>query len=323
MFADAALATVPDDLSAPPPGSARVRVLSAAAGPVDVGVVGGDAPAERLAPGDVGAAGTVPAGTLTLAVGAAEVPVTVAAGTVVTLLVLDRPGGGLEVRTVLDAAGPGVVPTGAVEAGSGPGLVPAAGAVLAGLVVARRRARVLLTVAGLTATALLTAPGPASAEGAVTSPHAAALPAAPVRLVVPSVGVNAPLTGVGLDPSGAFAPPADPAVAGWYTGGPAPGAIGPAAIAGHVDWAGAPGVFAALARVEPGAAVVVARADGGTARFTVTRVVRTPKTSFPTAEVYAPVEGAELRLITCGGAFDRARGSYEDNVVVFAEGASS
>jgi hypothetical protein len=26
----------------------------------------------------------------------------------------------------------------------------------------------------------------------------------------------------------------------------------------------------------------------------------------------------ELRLITCGGTFDRARGSYRDNLVVFA-----
>jgi hypothetical protein len=65
--------------------------------------------------------------------------------------------------------------------------------------------------------------------------------------------------------------------------------------------------------------VLVGRADGSTDRFTVTRLVRAAKSEFPAAEVYAPASGAELRLITCGGAFDRARGSYEDNVIVFAE----
>jgi hypothetical protein len=144
-------------------------------------------------------------------------------------------------------------------------------------------------------------------------------PAAPVRLVVPAAGVDAVLTGAGLDPAGALVPPDDPTVAGWYTGGPVPGETGPAVIAGHVDWAGAPGVFAGLADLGPGAEVLVERADGSAQRFTVTRVVRSAKTDFPAAEVYAPASGAELRLITCGGAFDRARGSYEYNVIVFAE----
>jgi sortase (surface protein transpeptidase) len=135
--------------------------------------------------------------------------------------------------------------------------------------------------------------------------------------------VDAVLTGAGLDPAGALVPPGDPGVAGWYTGGPVPGETGPAVVAGHVDWAGAPGVFAGLARLEPGADVLVERADGSTARFTVTRVVRQAKTDFPAVEVYAPTPTAELRLITCGGEFDPTAGSYEDNVIVFAEAAGS
>ncbi|GAA4578166.1 hypothetical protein GCM10023176_53540 [Micromonospora coerulea] len=39
---------------------------------------------------------------------------------------------------------------------------------------------------------------------------------------------------------------------------------------------------------------------------------------FPTARVYGPTPGPELRLVTCGGEFDRRRGHYRDNVVVFA-----
>ena len=43
-----------------------------------------------------------------------------------------------------------------------------------------------------------------------------------------------------------------------------------------------------------------------------------PKASFPTAAVFGPASSAALRLVTCAGDFDRARGSYRDNLVVFA-----
>jgi hypothetical protein len=331
-FADLALTTIPDDLSAPAPGTARVRVLAAAggAGAVDVAVAGGPSLASALPFGAAGEPVAVPAGRATLTVGgdgaAAEVPVSFAAGSVVTLLVLDDAGGGLAVRPVVDAAGPAVVPTGAVEAGSGslPGaaaLVPLAVAAMTALAAAGRRGRVLLAATGLAAATAGALPA-AAAEEAVARPVVlAAEPAGaapPVHLSVPEVGVDAALTGAGLD-AGALVPPADPALAGWYTGGPVPGLPGPAVITGHVDWAGRPGVFARLDELRPGAEVLVGRADGSTARFTVTRVVHRAKTDFPIEEVYAPTSSAELRLITCGGEFDRSRGSYTDNVVVFAE----
>ena len=43
-----------------------------------------------------------------------------------------------------------------------------------------------------------------------------------------------------------------------------------------------------------------------------------PKDAFPTEQVYGPVPDAELHLITCGGVFDSATGSYLSNVVVYA-----
>ena len=43
-----------------------------------------------------------------------------------------------------------------------------------------------------------------------------------------------------------------------------------------------------------------------------------PKSRFPTLAVYGPVPDAELRLITCGGAFDVATGHYLSNVIVYA-----
>ena len=111
-------------------------------------------------------------------------------------------------------------------------------------------------------------------------------------------------------------------VAGWYTGSPRPGAIGPAVIAGHIDSRSGPGVFFHLSRLKPGDQVYVRRADGTLAVFRVTAVQMYLKDRFPTAAVYGPTPDAELRLITCGGTFDPARGSYLSNVVVYAVQAS-
>ncbi len=60
--------------------------------------------------------------------------------------------------------------------------------------------------------------------------------------------------------------------------------------------------------------VKIAREDGTTAVFGVTRVKQFPKESFPTARVYGDIKQAGLRLITC----DHRAGTYQDNLVVFA-----
>jgi hypothetical protein len=77
-------------------------------------------------------------------------------------------------------------------------------------------------------------------------------------------------------------------------------------------------VFFRLGAVQPGDTVRVARADGSVATFRVTRVASYPKDRFPTLEVYGNTPGPELRLITCGGDFDRTARSYLDNIVVYA-----
>jgi len=113
--------------------------------------------------------------------------------------------------------------------------------------------------------------------------------------------------------------PHDPAVAGWFTRGPTPGALGPAVIAGHVTWNGAPEVFYRLGTLRRGDQVTVARKDGKTAIFTVSRVARFSKSRFPSETVYGRIDHAGLRLITCGGTYDSARHRYLDNVVIFAK----
>ncbi|MFB4305888.1 class F sortase [Actinomadura sp. GTD37] len=143
---------------------------------------------------------------------------------------------------------------------------------------------------------------------------------APVLVAVPSIGVRAPLTGLGLDPDGSVQVPAAdrPGEAGWYDRGPAPGERGAAVILGHVDSPKGAAVFYDLGRLRPGRRVEVTRADGRVAVFTVESVERVAKDRFPTERVYGPLDHPGLRLVTCGGSFDRKQHSYRDNIIVYA-----
>jgi sortase (surface protein transpeptidase) len=89
-------------------------------------------------------------------------------------------------------------------------------------------------------------------------------------------------------------------------------------ILGHVDSKDGPGIFLDLHAVKAGTEIRVDRADGSSVTFAVTKVQKVAKTKFPTDLVYAPTLDPTLRLVTCGGSFDRAKGSYRDNVIAFA-----
>jgi hypothetical protein len=142
----------------------------------------------------------------------------------------------------------------------------------------------------------------------------------PVRLDIDAIGVHADVLRLGLAPDRTVeVPPLGSPDVGWYSYSPAPGEPGPAVLLGHVDSAAdGPSVFHDLQRLRAGDLVTVRRADGAAVRFRVDDVQQYPKAEFPTAAVYGDIDRSGLRLITCGGAFDRGRRSYLDNVVVYA-----
>ncbi|BCJ59673.1 class F sortase [Micromonospora endophytica] len=142
--------------------------------------------------------------------------------------------------------------------------------------------------------------------------------AAPTRVSIPSLKVSAETVPLGLQADGTMQVPDSATDVGWYTRAPTPGALGPAVLAGHVDWKGHDGSFHDLVDLEPGAGITIDRADGSRAMFTVIKVERHPKDDFPSEAVYGPTDHAALRLITCGGEFDGARNSYRDNIIVYA-----
>ncbi|MEU9747470.1 MULTISPECIES: class F sortase [Streptomyces] len=147
-------------------------------------------------------------------------------------------------------------------------------------------------------------------------------PAEPRRLDVPSVGIEAPVVARGLDITGAVEPPPyeRPETVGWYGSGARPGAKGTALFVGHVDTRTEPAVFYDLSAARPGEKIRVTRADGSVAEFTIDDVRVYSRERFDARKVYGPHERdrAELRLITCGGTFDRKSRTYTANVVVSA-----
>lgn len=140
----------------------------------------------------------------------------------------------------------------------------------------------------------------------------------PVRIRIPAIGVDAPVEPLTVDQNGVLPPPDTNDGTGWWRDGPEPGDRGPAVIVGHLDSKRGPAVFFRLTDLTYGVHIFVDRADGTTAMFATQRIERYDKKAFPADAVYADTPDSQLRLITCGGKFDRKGRRYLDNIVVFA-----
>jgi hypothetical protein len=163
-------------------------------------------------------------------------------------------------------------------------------------------------------------PAPSGTAPAVPLPAVRPLPPSdPVRLRIPAIGVDAPMTRLDLDPAGALRPPPaeQPGLAGWYGDGTAPGSVGTAVTAGHVDTRTGPGVFHELGALTKGDTIEISRADERTAVFTVDAAEVYDKEEFPDEKVYGSSDLPELRVITCGGGYSKRTG-YQGNVVIYA-----
>jgi sortase (surface protein transpeptidase) len=150
---------------------------------------------------------------------------------------------------------------------------------------------------------------------------AAPLPAStPMTIVIPAIGVNAPVTHLDLNADGTVQVPplSNHNLAGWYDRSVTPGAKGTSVILGHVDDYTGPSIFYNIKNLRQGEAIDVVRADGSTAVFSVDGVQKATKTNFPTSAVYGNVLYPALRLVTCGGPFDAKSGQYLDSIVVYA-----
>ena len=144
----------------------------------------------------------------------------------------------------------------------------------------------------------------------------------PVRLKIPKLAIDAPVTYMGLTKAGAMAVPTGIAEVGWYKNGALPGNKGSAVMAGHIDGPkGQPAVFASLGKLQKGDTLQVVDSNNMTIPFTV-REARTYGQDEQPSEVFNAADSAHLNLITCTGTWDNAQHRFLERLVVFADKSS-
>ncbi|MEX2421346.1 MAG: class F sortase, partial [Actinomycetota bacterium] len=167
----------------------------------------------------------------------------------------------------------------------------------------------------------------ADAHSSHTGAHASSAPGTanrdfpegidPARVRIPAIGVDADVTELSL--AGAEPEvPEDFDQVGWYVQTREPGEIGPAVLAGHVDSREGPAVFVDLGNLQPGDTISVTDDAGDERQFVVDELGQYPKDDLPEEVLGFADPIPQLRLITCGGSFDRSTGHYRDNIVVYA-----
>ncbi|MDJ0460655.1 class F sortase [Streptomyces sp. H27-C3] len=157
-------------------------------------------------------------------------------------------------------------------------------------------------------------------DAAASGEHANAAP--PIRIRIPAIGLDQDLIGLRVQQDGRLGVPRNPAQIGWWSDGPRPGDPGAAVVVGHVDSTTGPGAFHGLSTLRPGDEVTLTRDDRSSVTFTVQALRQYEKDDLPDSQVYATMGPPALRLITCSGTYDSARGEYRDNLVVYATPAA-
>jgi len=161
-------------------------------------------------------------------------------------------------------------------------------------------------------------------------------PGPPQRLQLPALGIDAPISPVGVAGDGTLGVPDDVHALGWWDrSAPAGAPAGTTVVDGHVDSAAAgPGALFRLSATPLGAQLTLTTGTGtgtgggggsgsgsgsgsGTVRYTVVARRAYPKSGLPTG-LFTTSGPRRLVVITCGGSFDATRRHYTDNIVIYA-----
>jgi len=191
-------------------------------------------------------------------------------------------------------------------------------ALVAAFIFSTTLVQALLYVPGTEVTATNTAD-----TSAIEATHKAAPNAYPVRLIIPSLNINANVQYVGITAHGSMAVPNNFTDVGWYKYGPVPGSNGSAVLAGHVDNALAlPGVFKHLQDIQPGADVYIEQKNGEQLHFIVDDVEAYDVTDVPTDKIFENTGTPRLNLVTCDGTWIQSQHQYDQRLVVYTHLAS-
>lgn len=140
------------------------------------------------------------------------------------------------------------------------------------------------------------------------------------RVVIPAIGVDAPIVVLGVHPDGTMASPSGPNAVAWYTFSARPGEIGNVVLSGHLDYinVGA-AVFWRLSELRPGDELQLVMEDDTLVRYVVESLNEYDETTAPVQDIVGPTANESITLITCSGSFDPTNLHYNRRLVVRGE----
>lgn len=159
-----------------------------------------------------------------------------------------------------------------------------------------------------------------SAQAATPSSPTSSGVSVPIKLNIPTIGVNIPVEAVGISYLGNVGIPHNYDEAGWYSYGPKPGEIGAAIIDGHVNnYFGARAAFTDLKKLQVGDTVIIEDQKNQKWQFVVTEIAAYSYQNFPRQKIFGPYPDARLNLITCAGTWVESKKMYDQRLVVFTK----
>lgn len=142
----------------------------------------------------------------------------------------------------------------------------------------------------------------------------------PVRIKIPSIGIDALIESVGFAVDGTVDVPKGPTNVAWLNEWPSPGEIGNSIVTGHSGWKnGTPAVFDNLYKLQKGDKIYIEDNKGVVVSFVVSGSQKyDPKTT--ALDVFYSNDGkSHLNLITCTGIWNKILKSRSDRLVIFAD----
>jgi LPXTG-site transpeptidase (sortase) family protein len=147
-------------------------------------------------------------------------------------------------------------------------------------------------------------------------------PAGPLvtRLLIPVIGVDAPVVTKGLDAERTMESPDTPFEVAWYDFTALPGQGSNAVFSGHLDDQDVgQAVFWDLDALSSGDAIRVVLEDGAVREYQVRSVDTYDESSAPVGAIIEPTSVETVTLITCAGSFDPGSARYDQRLIVRAE----
>lgn len=146
----------------------------------------------------------------------------------------------------------------------------------------------------------------------------------PVRLKIPSIGVDSTIEDALITPDGRMDVPSGSLNVAWFSLGPHPGRVGSAVIGGHFGINnGVKFVFYDLDKLKPGDKIYIVNDKEETLAFQV-RSIKLFDRNADSTTVFTSDDGlAHLNLITCEGIWNQVNDTYPDRRVVFSDAIPS